>query len=180
MSRINVHRNRRAAFTLVELMAAVSISAIVFAGIFSAYLFVGRNLTRLVNLQRQEVESRRTLQRFTQDLSAAIQLATATSSQVSLTKPLGSGTTAVSYTYSSANGTFTRTDSAGTQTLLSGVTGLTLSYFTEAGSSVTDTQSVKSVELLVSTATGNANSGTLASYTTVSPRVVLRNKPALQ
>src|SRR5688572_20401816 len=100
MSPTSVHSRRgtgRAGFTLVEILVASSISAVVFAGILAAYLFVGRNLTRLVNVQHQEVESRRTLRQVTQDVSAAIQLTTATSSQLSLTKPTSSGTTAVSY-----------------------------------------------------------------------------------
>lgn len=161
-------------------MVAVSAMAIVFAGIFAAYLFVGRNLTRLVNFQRQEVESRRALRQFTQDLSAAISLTTATSTQIALTKPTATGTTTVSYTYSSANGMLTRTDTAGTRTILSGLTAFTLSYFNETGSSTASTQSVKGVEFSYSSAVGTAASGTRASYTTVSPRVVLRNKPALQ
>jgi prepilin-type N-terminal cleavage/methylation domain-containing protein len=179
MSRISDHSPRRG-FTLVELMVAVSAMAIVFAGIFSAYLFVGRNLTRLVNFQRQEVESRRALRQFTQDLSAAINLTTATSTQIALTKPTATGTTTVSYTYSSGNGTLARTDSVGTQTILSGVTSFALSYFNETGSSTTNTQSVKGVEFLYSSAVGTTDSGTRATYTTVSPRVILRNKPALQ
>ncbi|HUR60618.1 MAG TPA: hypothetical protein VM029_23050, partial [Opitutaceae bacterium] len=117
-------------------MVAVSLCAIVFAGILSAYLFVGRNLTRLVNFQQQEVQSRRALRQFTQDLSAAIQLTTATSSQIALTKPTASGTTTVSYLYSSGSGTLARTDTAGTQTILRGVTSFALSYFNEAGSTV--------------------------------------------
>src|SRR5262245_19186427 len=80
-------------FTLVEVMVATSLPAIVLAAALAAFLFVGRNLTRLVNLQHQEVESRRTLRTFTQDLSAAIQLSTATSTALTMTKPTSSGTT---------------------------------------------------------------------------------------
>jgi prepilin-type N-terminal cleavage/methylation domain-containing protein len=174
-------RGRRRGFTLVEIMVATSISAIVFAGILAAYLFVGRNLTRLVNIQHQEVESRRTLRLVTQDVSAAIQLTTATSSQLNLTKPTSGGTTTVSYSYSSANGTLSRTDSVGTQTLLSGLTDFTITYYNEGGTAVSsNTQSVKAVEVSFTSAAGTANIGTRASYTTVSPRVLLRNKAVLQ
>lgn len=152
----------------------------VFAAMFSAYLFVGRNFTRLANIQQQEVQGRRTLQRFTQDLSAATKLTTVLPTEVALTKQLASGTATVSYTYSAADGTFTRTDNTGTQTLLSGVTGVTLSYFSEAGNATSTPHSVKSVELLVSSAVGNASGGTRATHTTASSRIVLRNKAALQ
>ena len=181
MSRINGHNTAgRRGFTLVEVMVATSLLAIVLAGVLTAYLFVGRNLTRLVNLQHQEVESRRTLRTFTQDLSAAIQLSTATVSALTLTKPTASGTTTVSYSYSSAAGTLTRTEASVTTSLLSGLTAFTITYYNEGGTEVTSSpQSVKSVELTFSSEVGSANSGTLARYTTVSPRVILRNKPSL-
>ena len=159
----------------------MSISLIVMGGILAAYLFVGRNLTRLVNLQQQEVQSRRALREFTQDLSAGSQLTAATATQVQITKPIASGTTSVTYTYSSASGTLARADAAGTRTLLSGLTSFAFTYYTETGNAVTGaTQSVKSVEFTFASATGTAAAGTRASYASVSPRVVLRNKPALQ
>jgi prepilin-type N-terminal cleavage/methylation domain-containing protein len=181
MSRTSVHRKSPGGFTLVEIMVALSMAAIIFAAVMTAYLFLGRSLTRLVNLQRQEVQSRRTLRQFTQDLSAAIQLTTATSSQVTLTKPIASGTTTVTYTYASGAGTLTRTDSAGTQTLISGLTSFNVSYFDSGGTAISSSpQSVKSAELAFASQYGTAINGTLTAYATVSPRVVLRNKPALQ
>lgn len=161
-------------------MVATSLLAVVLAGVLAAYLFVGRNLTRLVNVQHQEVESRRTLRTFTQDLSAAIQLSTATDTNLTLTKPTAGGTVTVSYTYSSAAGTLVRTEAGANNTLLSGLTSFTITYYNEAGTVVTSSpQSVKAVEFAFASATGSAASGTKASYTTVSPRVLLRNKPAL-
>lgn len=162
-------------------MIATSLLAVVLAGVLAAYLFVGRNLTRLVNLQHQEVESRRTLRNFTQDLSAAIQLSTATGTVVALTKPASSGTTAVTYSYTASSGNFVRTEGGVTQTMMSGVTSLAITYFNEAGSVVTGSpQSVKAVELTFTSAFGSAAGGTQSRQTTVSPRVLLRNKPTLQ
>jgi prepilin-type N-terminal cleavage/methylation domain-containing protein len=182
MSRISVlDSGRRRAFTLVEVMVATSLLAVILAGVLAAYLFVGRNLTRLVNLQEQEVASRRTLRYFTQDVSAAISLTTATATQLSLTKQSSGGSAAVSYVYSSGAGTLVRTEGGVSLTLLSGITALAFTYFNQGGTAISSsTQSMKAVELSVSSAVGSANSGTLAKYTTVSPRVVLRNKPALQ
>jgi prepilin-type N-terminal cleavage/methylation domain-containing protein len=185
MCRISVpdtprRRDRRAGFSLVELVVATSIAAIVLTAILSAYLFVGRNLARLVNTQEQEVKSRRTLRLFTSDVSAAIRLNSATSTGFALTKPLASGNATVSYTYATGNGTLTRTEGTSTQALLTGITAFSLEYYNESGSQTTSAQSVKSVELSFTTAAGNASIGTLASYTTVSPRVVLRNKMALE
>src|SRR3954471_7328930 len=124
MYRTNVHsaRRRATAFSLMEVMIATTLFGIVLVAVLAAYLFIGRNLTRLVNLQHQEVESRRTLRTFTQDLSAAIQLTTSTSTSVAFTKPVSSGTASVSYVYSSGAGTLVRTEGAASQTLLSGLT----------------------------------------------------------
>lgn len=172
---------RARAFTLVELMVAISLAAIVCAGVLAAYLFVGRNLTRLVNFQSQEVESRRTLRYFTEDASAAIALTAGTASSLALTKPTSVATTAVSYAYNSAAGTLTRTDGAGSRVILTGLTALTFTYYNEGGVEITNNpQSVKAVELSFASASGSAASGTKAAYTTVSPRVVLRNKQTLQ
>ncbi len=174
-------RNGRRGFTLVEVLVATSVSAFIVAGILAAYLFVGRNLTRLVNMQHQEVESRHTVRQMTADVSAAISLTTATSSQLSLTRTTSSGTMTVTYTYSSAAGTLTRTVSSGTETLLTGLTAFAITYFNERGIAVSSSpQSVKSLEFSFTSAAGTANIGTRASYKSVSPRVLIRNKAFLQ
>jgi prepilin-type N-terminal cleavage/methylation domain-containing protein len=168
-------------FTLVELLVATSLSAIVFAGVLSAYLFIGRNLTRLVNFQQQEVESRRTLRYLTEDVSAATVLTTATASRLDLTKPASGGSTAISYVYSPGDQTLTRTDPSGTRTLLTGLTDFSLLYYNRTGMAIASSLlSVKSIELSFSSTAGSAASGTLASYSTVSPRIVMRNKPVLE
>lgn len=162
---------------------ATSVSAFIIAGVLAAYLFVGRSLTRLVNVQHQEVESRHTLRQMTADVSAAISLTTATSSQLVLTKKIGSGTATVTYTYSSGAGTLTRADTSnpGTDTLLTGLTVFAITYYNDRGTAVTSSpQSVKSLEFSFTAAAGNANIGTRATYKSVSPRVLLRNKAFLQ
>lgn len=186
MSRINVHSSTRrvGGFTLVEIMVATTLLGVVFAGVLAAYVFLGRNLTRLVNLQQQEVESRRTLRTFTQDLSAAIDLSTATSASVVFRKPVSSGIATVSYVYSSGAGTLVRTEpypGGASQTLLRGLTSFAISYYSEAGTAVSDSPvSVKAMEIAFTTSVGTSASGTAAQYKSVSPRVLLRNKTALQ
>ena len=197
MSPISVRDSAaRRGFTLVEVMIASSLLAVVLAGVLAAYLFVGRNLTRLVNLQQQEVESRRVLRQFTQDVSAAMSLTTAISSpQLTLTKPPEADITppntqpdTVYYFYTppspsgTATGIFERKLNDGPrQKVLSGLTTLTITYYNERGSIVTSSNhSMKAAELSFTSEAGSAKSGTQARYTTVSPRVVMRNKPALE
>ncbi len=172
-------------------MVSLSVSAIVLGGVLAAYVFLGRNLARMVNLQHQQVQSRRTLVMFTKDLSTASALTTATTSQLALSKPVSGGTGTVNYTYTApnpstaANGTLVRAETlpSGTTTLtiLSGLTSFTFNYYNGGGTAVTSSpQSVKSVELSFSSAAGDSNSATLTTFSSVSPRVVLRNKPVLQ
>lgn len=162
-------------------MVATGLSAIVFAGILSAFLFMGRNMTRLINLQTQEVASRRAVRLFTQDLSAAIQLTVCATTQLTMTKPAASGTTTVSYVYDATAGTLVRSEGTATLTILRGLISLNITYYNEGGTAITGSpQSIKAAEVAFTTATGSATSGTKVSYQTVSPRVVLRNKPLLE
>ena len=62
---------RRQAFTLLEVMVVTVISGIVFAGVLSAYIFLGRGLMRQGNEEQLESRSRQALYDFTQDMSAA-------------------------------------------------------------------------------------------------------------
>lgn len=187
MSRISVPDTaaRRAAgrggFSLVEVLVGSTLAAIVLAAVLSTYLFMGRSLTRLANSQEQDVKSRRALRLFTNDVSAAIQLTTATESTLTLTKTTAGANVTVSYVYSSAAGTLSRTQGTATQKLLTGLTACTITYYNPGGSVVTSSiSSVKAAELSFSTSVGTAKSGTAAKYATVSPRVVMRNKPVLQ
>jgi prepilin-type N-terminal cleavage/methylation domain-containing protein len=173
-------RDRRG-MTLVEILVGTSLAAILAVAVLSAYLFLGRNLTRLVNFQEQEVESRRFLRYFTTEVSAAISLTTATATTLTFTMPTGSGNTTVSYVYTSGNSTVTRTAGGTSLPMATGLTAFTFTYYNEGNTAVSGSpQSVKSVEFAYTSASGSQASGTQASYRTVSPRVLLRNKQVLQ
>jgi len=186
MSRISAPETRRSGrgrrgLTLVELLVGTSLAAVLAAAVLAAYLFLGRNLTRLVNLQEQEVESRRFLRHFTTEVSAAISLTTATASTLTFTMPTAGGNTTVTYAYTSGNATVTRTVGGASQPMATGLTAFAFTYYNEGNTVVVGTpQSVKSVEFTYTSAAGSKASGTQASYKTVSPRVLLRNKQVLQ
>lgn len=55
-------------FTLVELMVSMSIGTVVMAAVFSTYLYLGRNLTRLSYRSTLESQSRRILNTFATDI----------------------------------------------------------------------------------------------------------------
>jgi prepilin-type N-terminal cleavage/methylation domain-containing protein len=196
MSPIKGHRSS-GGFTLVELLIAMALMLMLMAGVLSAYLFLGRNLTRLANLQQQEIKTGQAMRYFSQDVGTASQLTLATSTiaggtttaaQFTLTPPTGPN---VTYTYTSAAGKLTR-DTGGTAiTLLSDITSFSINYFTElqtmsgaafspALAAPANALSVKAIEFKFTTSVGTSAAGTLASYSANSPRVVMRNKSPLQ
>lgn len=69
---MNVARHKsRHGFTLVELLIGASLSAAIMAAVLSSYIYLGRGLTRLGNQQTVEMEARRTIAYFAQDIQSA-------------------------------------------------------------------------------------------------------------
>lgn len=174
-------RVRKAAgFTLAELMVASGLSAIVFAGILSAYTFLGKNLTRLANAQEVESKSRSVLQSFARDVAAASIITTASDGNMTLSvvSLVGSTptTTTVSYSYDSAAGTLTRTEASSSKVLLSGISQCAFNYYNKTNVATTTPLSVKEIEVAVTASQGMSATSTLVSFTTISPRLLLRNK----
>lgn len=179
-------------FTLVEVLIGATLGIMVLGAVLSSYIFLGRQLARLANMQTLETEGRRALGYFTQDVQKAIGISgTPSASAVTLTIPTNTGaTTTVAYSFTNdtgGNGTFTRTPSGGTaQTLVRYIinNGLTISFFDSSGnpySAYTDyLPGIKQLALEFSTQTGNAGNGTRTPLNvTTSNRIVMRNKPFL-
>jgi Tfp pilus assembly protein PilW len=97
-----------AGFSLVEMMAAMSISMVVIAALLSSYTFLGRNLVRDSNQQQLEVQSRKMLQVFGQDVRMAANIPSFSANEVTLRLPSGSGTSFfdVAYAFSASAGTY--------------------------------------------------------------------------
>jgi hypothetical protein len=57
---------------MLEVMLSTAITAFVFAGVLSAYIFLGRSLARQVNQMDLESRARTTLNYFTGDVTAAV------------------------------------------------------------------------------------------------------------
>jgi Tfp pilus assembly protein PilW len=169
-------------YTLVELMIGMSLWIIVITVTLVAWMFIGRNFTRMQNSQYLEAHARSTFQLFNNDVSTATKVTAATSTSLSLTVPSGT----VSYSYSSANGTLTRTDTSGNQTvLISDLTAFSFNYFNTTGTTAIsnpNSASIKRIELTFSSSITNSSDKDqkASTYSTVSPRVALSNLPLLQ
>src|SRR3954466_5321748 len=115
LPRNGMNRARRA-FTLVELIVAMTLSTIVMAGVMSTYLFIVRTGVRTTNYTDMETQSRKGLEIFARDVRSASGITWNSSTSITLTVP--TSTAAVNtyfYQFNSTAGTFTRTcTSAGT------------------------------------------------------------------
>ena len=182
-----VRRTGRRGFTLVELMIAAALSAIVFAAIFSAYLFMARNLTRLANFQQQQVQNRRALYVIAQDVNGAVQVNNAQPALLILTippppPPPTVAATVVTYTYDPVAQTLTRQavgPTPSTAIVLSNLTSFAFSYFDQYGASTASTINIKQIALGYTSAVGDRANGTQSSDSVASSRIVLRGKPSL-
>ena len=145
---------------------------------------MGRNLERLGMQQQQDVAARRLLQQFTQDVGAANGFTSITSANLTFTVPTAGANTTISYVYTTANSTLTRTDTSGATSILKNIdTSASANgfvYYDATGNVVTSIASLKSIQFSFATKVGNNAVGTQSSYLIISPRVVVRNKPLLQ
>lgn len=177
-------RRRNSGFTLVEVIMVTAISSFVFAGVLSAYTFLGRGLVREGNAENLESSTRVAIYYFTRDLSAASSITTAgTASLVVNVGPSTSYTTAT-YTYDSTQGTLTRNSGGATTTLLRGISTFTFSYFDLWGSTPSPAQPgttwIKQASMSYTATAGVAASGAQSKFSMTSPQVVMKNKGLLQ
>jgi prepilin-type N-terminal cleavage/methylation domain-containing protein len=186
---------RKRGFTLLEVMMVTFISSFVFAGVLSAYIFLGRGLSRQVNEEGLESRSRLALYYFTQDVQSASAItAVNPGAQVDGTlMTLSISGNSIAYVCNWDNGptkgTLTRTVNGATPglLLLTNLTSFSFQYFDSTTTSVTAPASaptspqidIKQVCMSYTSSAGYAPSGNQSNLTVVSPLVVLKNKGLL-
>lgn len=163
------------AFTLIELMTAIVVSSIVFIGLFSAVIFLARNLTRLSGFERQQAQNRVALVNFAKDVGDATAYILTTTQPITLTLVTSSGV--VTYVYDSAGRTLKRQLGSGTpQTLLTSLNSLSFDCYDRTGANSTLPSTTKQIQLSYVSAVGKASSGTQSTNAISSARIVLRSK----
>jgi prepilin-type N-terminal cleavage/methylation domain-containing protein len=185
---------RESGFTLLEVMMVTFISSFVFAGVLSAYIFLGRGLSRQVNAEGLESRTRLALHYFTQDVSSASAIAAqnpgaeTTGTQMTLTTPAGAVTYYCDWSQGTAKGILERQVGANPYlVLLTNLSALSIAYFDSTTHAVTVTASapstpqvdIKQVCLSYTSTAGYGPSGNLANFTVVSPIVIMKNKAVL-
>jgi len=175
------------AFTLVEIMIAVSLLSLVLSTMIPTFIVFAKSIASLGNYASMSRDSRIGLELISRDFHAAEILTKATANELTLTLPADAGGGTVNYKYTPGTvpgkGTFTRvtTPSSGTtQTtqLLDDVVQFSMAYYNKLGVDVSSSASVlsqaKSVQLnakLEKTVVTTANTDYI-----ISARFLMRNK----
>jgi Tfp pilus assembly protein PilW len=187
---------RMGGFTLLEVMMVTFISSFVFAGVLSAYVFLGRGLSRQVNAEGLESRTRLALHYFTQDISSASAITAqnpgtqATGTQMALTIP-GSNTVTYYCDWSQGPSMGILERQVGSNpylVLLTNLSSLSLQYYDSTTNPVavpfTAPSSpqivIKQVCLTYTSTAGYGPSGNLSNFSVVSPLVIMKNKAVLQ
>lgn len=130
-------RDRRAAFTLSEVIIGATISSFLMLGVLTTFLFMGRTSANTLNYTEIEAKARKALEMFSREVHNACDVTSYSSTSVTLTIPdttsapkgTGTGSYSVTYTFDATNKTLTRTGppidnptgTVSSSTLISGV-----------------------------------------------------------
>jgi hypothetical protein len=180
-------------------MMVTAISAFVFAGVLSAYTFLGRSLAREVNEETLESRGRLALYWLTKDVSAASAIfvqnpgSTTTGYQMTLAVPgLGNVYYYVDWSGGAGRGILKRqvgSTGATFLVLLNKMSSFSFGYTDINGNTVTaaststpaspqPTQSVniKQVYMYFTSTAGVASTGSSSNFTVSSPLIIMKNK----
>jgi type II secretory pathway pseudopilin PulG len=180
---------RRRAFTLAELMIAMTLTVVAMSGILSTALMITRSGYRVDQYTDMENESRKSLEQFGQDVRMAQDVTWHDANSLTLTLPIdatSANTINCRYTYDPVAKTLTRITTGKTTVLLTGIEQCTLMGFkingdpthtsaTPATPWVTISNSTKQLQLSVSSKRTQTTSIETAQKV-ISARFILRNK----
>lgn len=176
----NPTRRLKRGFTLVEMMVAAGITAMVLTGIMTTFLFMGRSGARFQNYNDMEAQTRRTLELFAQDIRQASTITW--NSETSLTLTVNG----LTVSYASSSGNFTRQIGSGAVgNMITGITANTFSFrafnldgdelsLSTAAERTAANHSTKQVQISMQAERSQQTLAT-ATNTVLSARYVLRN-----
>jgi Tfp pilus assembly protein PilW len=179
----NPHRARKAGgFSLVELMIAAGLSAVVLTAILTMFLFLSRSGANLRNYSDMEYQARKALEIFAEDVRQASAITWNSNSQITLVVNSAN----VVYLYSSSTGMFSRVDASSNRELITGITAGTFVFraFNVAGAELPlaaaadltlASSSTKQLQISLESSR-TLRTVARASNTVLSARFILRNK----
>lgn len=180
-------RARRArGFTLVEVMISAALASFLLVAVLTSFLFLGRTGANMQNYTEMEVQARRAIETFAEDVRMAKDATWNSPNSLTLTVVTSSGTTATyTYAYSSTTGQLTRQTATTTTTLVSGITSFSFTAYkintnqitltTDSAVLAAASSMTKQVQISLR-AVRKTQTVTDATNSVISARFILRNK----
>jgi len=162
-------------------MIGASLASFILAGVLSTFLFMGRSGTNVQNYNDMEAQARKALEYFAEDTRQASGVTWGSDSN---TVTLTVSGASIIYYYDPTTRIFYRRDSAGTRSLVSGITSFAFSAYNISGNGVALSTAAERTaangttkQLQISLEAARSNMTVVAATNTVlSARFVLRNK----
>jgi len=178
-TRFPIRERPRRGFTLTELLVALGLSTLVLGAILTTFLFLLRTGLRVEFYNDMEHQARTALELFARDTREASAITWNSAHSVTLSVD------AVTITYAHANGSFSRTTTAGTKVLITGITAFSFKGYAASGAELPQIGDATSLayaakftkQLQISLQSSRAQPGTAtATHKVLSARYILRNK----
>lgn len=175
--------NPASAFTLVELLIALAIGAVLLAGIITASFQLTRSGVRVTHYAEMDTQVRRCFEQLALDLRAATSFTSNSASDISIIVAKSDGSTAqYTYAWNDQTGSLYRVPGADRNSrtarlwLVSGVSTLSFSRFDLGGNTASSDSATKRVGITLTLARRISGGATASSA--ASTVFMLRNKPA--
>lgn len=186
---IRNRKSKNSGFTLVEIIIAASLSALVLAGVLTSFVMFVRSSIRIANYDKMEANATRALESLARDLRMAQAIATDAPTgiaanrniqQISLTVPNanGVGTTTVVYQFTGSK-TLTRKEGTATaRTLIEDISAGSARFYAYNLNQSLAANDYETNQIKISLTTSPDTKGNYATTTkrVISARFVLRNR----
>lgn len=171
-----------AAFTLVELLVSLGVSAFVLTGVLGATLQLARSSVRVTQYAEMDTQVRRAFEQLASDLKSASNLTWNSATDVTFTTENSDGTSTVfTYAWNSSTQQFYYVPGAdssvltGRVQLVAGATALAFARLDSSGNAALTDNATKQVRVTLTLKRSAV--GSASSSSTVSTKFMLRNKP---
>lgn len=171
-------RSSRRAFTLVEIMVVVAISAMILGGVMSSYIAILKSSMRLWNYEKMEREANRGLEYFARDVRGAKAIVWGSTSSITLTVPRvsGGGDRTVVYGWNSTTKIFSKTESGTVTPLVRDVQTFSFNRFNLAQAAAANDYETNQIQVTMTASPPTQGLYSESTKRVLSARYVLRNR----